>query len=564
MRFWRVLASFLATHFLFSGLFLARAHADDSCEKELAPKLSSQMYVYIDSRGKNIDPYTAKLLQDVKPGGVLLSRNTKTLEDISQFTSSAKEVYSKSGSPVPFIGADYVDVAEDGWPQDLLNKKTSEMGFGTRINGFNSKAITGLATQVREMCLKTIGSIKAFTHKIVGINHPLGPQVEAQINAKDFKKMSKGEGVNTVADIQGQGVVPTIKHYPFTLEGMNLHDQTLSPELSEKKLKEIEKTFFGSADGRYVVMTTHVGTKDIDSGNLATFSPAWVERLRNQIGNENLIMTDGLFMIGSYPEYLSKASGISKSELSSYFKGSEYGDHGSPVFPWRYAYDPTFIAVRGVLKKYKDYDFRGQSESLANPQNGSEHKYAKESQVYPELQNELAQALSKKYGYQFKEVKDPSIGIMYLSSDNPAGNAALAKAMKYSLMLNKNFNPEKAHEIGAKVVAGFAEKAILSGHDLFILEGGPIKETYQELLSKACHENPKLKEKIEQASDRISKFKLLEKEKIETRSNPEWLKSHKKDIEHLIYDIYPAILDSKDPCRMDKLNEAKALLRCLN
>jgi hypothetical protein len=186
-----------------------------------------------------------------------------------------------------------------------------------------------------------------------------------------------------------------------------------------------------------------------------------------------------------------------------------------------------------------------------------------------ELQRELADVLAKKKGYHYetKTIQVPvgmnqSRPFNVLSSNDPKAQQDLSRAMSYNRLLNGKFDPDRAQEISAKVIASFAEHAIRSGHDLLIIEGNPIDQIYSRILKDSCASS-ELREKIETAAARIKDFKAQSAKELEHRATREWIEAHRDALEFLAFDLFPKLNDPKSACRKEDISAVRSQIRCL-
>jgi hypothetical protein len=275
-------------------------------------------------------------------------------------------------------------------------------------------------------------------------------------------------------------------------------------------------------------------------------------------------------MIGAYPKYLSKMSGLSEEEIETYFKGNEYDAHDPPMFPWRYGTDPVFQAVKHVLRKYNDLRLSTIS-SIADAMSSdpkANARWDEQEQLAAEFERELADALAKKKGYHYeqKTVEIPYVNgvrsFKVTASDDSKAQQALMRARSYIKLLNGKFDPDRAQEISARVVASFAEHAIQSGHDLLIIEGNPIDRIYSRVLKDACS-SPELREKIETAASRIKDFKDQNSRELQHRATREWIDAHRDALEFLAFDLFPKLNDPKKVCQKEDISAVRTQIRCL-
>lgn len=501
--------------FVLLSLGCGPVKAATSCEQSLAPKLSSMFYVWVNNPGTSkLSPAYEKFVKKLQPGGVLLGDPLKkqSLDSFQKLVQNTRELYPQDQPP--FVGADYLSID----PQNGNSKpdENVNLGFGTGVGAARSNLHpVDLVKNFSEICLAVMGQIRAIAHRVIGINHPLGPIVESPMNDANSKAESTrqfGEMMTSV--IADEQLVPTLKHFPFTPKGVNLHKATISVPLSDEKLKTLQENFFlSNTTDDVVVMTTHVSSPDVDQDKMVTISKEWIDHLRSGIGNKSLIMTDGLFMLGNYPNKVKEISGISEKELKTYFSTD-----GLEPKAYNFTNDRCYSLVVPQIVKYRNQNITG----------------------------EVVKAVGKSL-----DSKDPC----YIHS------------MNYFMDLSRpGFDPDKAKEVGQKVIDSFAEKAILAGHDLIIMEGHPntILASHRNLVASACSgKNGELKERIEESANRIQEFKVQNRRKLNDRSKEAWLSQHRYDLEKLFFEIYPRLNSPKTACENDDLRRAEAVFKTL-
>lgn len=494
-----------------------------SCQEELGPKLSQTYYLWVPSPMANrsnpkaeLPPVYRRLIEKLQPGGVLIGDSNelsgKTIEEMGALTDQIKSLY-RADSPTPLIGADYLSVYRNElkFPEDF-----QELGFGTHLLNDISTSLVQASDDFAKVCLEIVSSIKAIAHRVVGINHPLGPIVEEQIDRNNPTPRTSTETPKrlTVA-LQKEGIIPTLKHFPFLVQSEDPHLGLTSSNVTPKLARELQNNFFVSSEKDYVVMTTHVSSPQVDGGKIVTFSSEWVGNLRKELKDTNLIMTDGLFMLGAYPEQIAQASRHSKEKLATYFL-----TRGSITYkPYNYIHDPCFRALKPLLKTN-----RGTRSA------------------------------------QLRKVADA----LYEKTSSELKNRCNTVVERYLSFIQPGFDPDEAEKIGTEVISSFVEKSLLAGHDLDILEGYPqVAEAAHEILvKKACSPGGQsLKERIDAAANRIQGFKRRNQAALRERASTEWINSHRNQLEELIFEVYPALNDPQAQCNAPSLSRAQELFR---
>ena len=523
-------------------VFAKVSFADDAkCQRDLKPKLSSTFYLWVDNGGKErLSPIYEKMVRDLKPGGVLVGASEvwQKMETLRALSDSVKGLYPED--ELPFLGADFISTPRENEPNAHF---ALELGFGVagmelfqpdlyRSSGFGwdqadkmfDENFKELTKSIRELCIETVAKIKAVAHRVVGINHPLGPIVESRLDrASDIPQNNREKAQFLTTVIEKQGLIPTLKHFPFLPNDHNLHDSTASIPMTETNKKTIQENFFVSSNDGYVVMTTHVSSPNVDNDKLVTFSKEWVDSLRKGIGQDNLVMTDGLFMIDDYDEKMEEVTGLPRQTIDRYF------GYGSPLDN---AYDPCYKASKELIEKYQK-----DRQSLPDKQ----YDRVNQKDLVPEWLIEEAKK------YRTKRCQDNDDIARYVVTYAWPG-----------------FEFDKMEKVGIDTLTGFYEQALLSGHDLTILEGHPyaIRGAFNEVLDRACSNDGKdLKKAIETAANRIKRFKSKNKKKIAVRTSKEWIEENKEDLTLLFQEIYPKINDPQAPCDQDALKKADTIFR---
>ena len=156
--------------------------------------------------------------------------------------------------------------------------------------------------------------------KSTGINADLAPVVDVGDNTSDSSSLmttrmfsSDPQQAATYAGafldgLQQNGIIGTLKHFPGLGTVSSDYDphKTL-PEVTSD-LQTLQSNDFIpyqkliKQNNPAMIMTTDVKTDALDSTTAAELSPKVINYLRNTLGYKGVIITDGLYMGGLYPD----------------------------------------------------------------------------------------------------------------------------------------------------------------------------------------------------------------------------------------------------------------------
>jgi hypothetical protein len=234
-----------------------------------------------------IHPDYYRMVRDLGIGAVLPHYSTRNALLIR---ASNRALASMSVPPL-IIAADYIRLSAPSVSDPGLS---AEEEFG---DGFSGGAIFG-RRRLSDAEFEDAAERDASVHRLLGFTMALGPTMDASVRAAD----STARAAALVAAYERNGVIACVKHYPFVPAGFNLHRETRPLEYSDAELLALEAPFIALAPRVRAVMSTHVLAPAVDPLNAATFSRAWVDRLRSRIGYGGFLLSDGLFMAGRYGE----------------------------------------------------------------------------------------------------------------------------------------------------------------------------------------------------------------------------------------------------------------------
>lgn len=198
---------------------------------------------------------------------------------------------------------------------DALVAIDEEGGDVTRLHVAAGSPVLGAAAlgAVDDLSLtETAGRVVGAELATVGIDLDLGPVADVNSNAanpvigtRSFGSSAEVVGRHVAAwvnGLQAEGVAACVKHFPG--HGDTAQDSHLALPVVEAPLSVLEARelapFRAAVDaGAAAVMTSHIVVPAIDPALPATFSPAVLSVLRDDLGLAGAIVSDALDMAGA-------------------------------------------------------------------------------------------------------------------------------------------------------------------------------------------------------------------------------------------------------------------------
>lgn len=271
----------------------------------LPPEQQVGQFFFIGLPGTEIDAPTRELLEEVKPGGIILfGRNVESPQQVRELLNGARALV-----PTPLL----CGVDQEGGLVDRFRQIFPPMPSARSIREHGDLA-----------GVRTLGRVTGELLRMLGFNINFAPTMEVMSEDRDLLSnglysrsfgRSPGEvlGYTTVyvRGLQGAGCIGCLKHFPGIGAGavdshieMPLVPLTRDDLLAQDLAPYIE--LFQRADDRVrVVMVSHGGFPNIDikkgtTGGLiepASVSPRIVTNLlRQELGYRHLVVTDDLEM----------------------------------------------------------------------------------------------------------------------------------------------------------------------------------------------------------------------------------------------------------------------------
>lgn len=262
-------------------------------------------FFYIGLPGTELDVETRNLIEEVKPGGIIIfGRNVATPQQLRNLVDGVRELL-----PVePLVGID-----QEGGLVDRLRKIFTPMPSARTIRQHGDLAAS-----------RALGRITGEVLRMLGFNMNFAPVMSIMTDERDLLSnglysrsfgRSPGEvlGYTTVylRGLQEAGILGCLKHFPGIGAGeVDSHEQMPLVKLSHddliaQDLAPYIELFQRQDDRVRCVMVSHGGFPNIDirqefTGGLlepASLSHNIVTRLlREELGYQHLIVTDDLEM----------------------------------------------------------------------------------------------------------------------------------------------------------------------------------------------------------------------------------------------------------------------------
>jgi beta-N-acetylhexosaminidase len=262
-------------------------------------------FFYIGLPGTTLDEETRQLVEEVKPGGIIIfGRNVATPSQLRDLIDGVRELL-----PIePLVGID-----QEGGLVDRLRKIVTPMPAARTIRQHGDLAAA-----------RALGRITGQVLRMLGFNMNFAPVMSIMTDERDLLSnglysrsfgRSPGEvlGYTTVylRGLQETGLIGCLKHFPGIGAGeVDSHEQMPLVHLSHDDLIAQDLApyieLFGRKDDRVrCVMVSHGGFPNIDirqelTGGLlepASLSYNIVTRLlREELGYQHLVVTDDLEM----------------------------------------------------------------------------------------------------------------------------------------------------------------------------------------------------------------------------------------------------------------------------
>jgi beta-N-acetylhexosaminidase len=262
-------------------------------------------FFYIGLPGLELDAQTRELLEEVKPGGVIIfGRNVASAQQLRDLLDGVRELLPTE----PLLGID-----QEGGLVDRLRKIFTPMPAARSIREHGDLAAA-----------RTLGRVSGQVLRMLGFNMNFAPVMSIMTDERDLLSnglysrsfgRSPGEvlGYTTVylRGLQETGLIGCLKHFPGIGAGeVDSHEQMPLVQLSHddliaQDLAPYIELFQRKDDRVRCVMISHGGFPNIDMQKEVTgglLEPASLsynivtKLLREELGYQHLVVTDDLEM----------------------------------------------------------------------------------------------------------------------------------------------------------------------------------------------------------------------------------------------------------------------------
>ncbi|OGQ10906.1 MAG: hypothetical protein A2138_01360 [Deltaproteobacteria bacterium RBG_16_71_12] len=247
--------------------------------------------------GTRMDHTIASFLDDMKPGGVaLFSRNIDTPEQTMALIRGVR-AHDPAGVPM------FVSVDQEGGNVVRVKKHATILPSAMALGAAGDPDLARRIGQSLGRDLRLLGFNMNFAPVLDVASNPDNPVIGIRSFGSN-PKLVGDLGAAYAQGIQSEGVLAVAKHFPGhgdTDRDSHYHLPVLAHDRA--RLDEVELYPFARAfaEGLDAIMTAHIALPALtDSGDLpATVSERVLTRLlRDELGYEGLVITDGLEMQG--------------------------------------------------------------------------------------------------------------------------------------------------------------------------------------------------------------------------------------------------------------------------
>lgn len=259
----------------------------------------------IDCIGERLSAEEKQLYRDINPYGfILFGRNCVSPEQVKALTDEMREVTGRYNTPILIDqeGGRVARLKPPHWakyPSAL--QLASVKGDSERAVYLNARL---LARELAEVgvnvnCAPLADIPVAGAHDIIG-DRAFGDNAESVI--RHARAMAAG--------LMDEKVIPVLKHIPG--HGRANVDSHEALPVVDTPLDELERTDFmpfKALSDLPMGMTAHVVYTALDAERMATLSPVVIDYIRHDIGFDNLLMSDALWMKSMQGTYAQRTKG---------------------------------------------------------------------------------------------------------------------------------------------------------------------------------------------------------------------------------------------------------------
>jgi len=263
----------------FSVFFSPNSGAEFILEKMTLEEKVGQLFL-MGIEGKTITPSTKRLINSVRPGGVILLKKNIENESQTKKLTRALQTASLKNNGIPLL----IAVDQEGglvFPINFCEEKTPPSALKNSLHAYEVGLARG--AELREL----------------GINLNLSPVLDVTspgdfLFSRSFQKDPEETSELAKALISGQkeaSILTAVKHFP------GYGNLALDPEKQLAVLSEVPETrqFQKTMEAKpELVMVSNVIYSDVDSNLPFALSPNGIKLLKQKLGDDCIIITDDL------------------------------------------------------------------------------------------------------------------------------------------------------------------------------------------------------------------------------------------------------------------------------
>ena len=269
-------------------------------ELTLEEKIGQLFIIELDE--KEITDRTVEMIQKYKIGGfILYAKNYQSYEEMLKIINRLKEINQVNKIPL------WIAIDQEGGRVNRMPKEVKALKNAFDIAKTKDMDLVKKSGEVIGKMLKETGVNINFA-PVLDIKrfkdiHAIGNRCYGE-NAKDVETY----GIEVMKQMQNQGIVSVIKHFPGhgrTKKDSHFFLPTIRTK--QKKLEETDMHPFQVAiqEGADAIMVGHIKVKSLDANYPASLSDKIIgQKLREEWNYQGLVVTDDIKMLGIRIRYL--------------------------------------------------------------------------------------------------------------------------------------------------------------------------------------------------------------------------------------------------------------------
>jgi len=259
----------------------------------------------VDCKGLRLTAEERALFKQINPYGfILFGRNCESPEQIKALTDEMKDTTGRHNTPVLIDqeGGRVARLRPPHWSSfPSARKLAAAKGDALRANYLNFRL---MAIELAE-CGINVNCAPLADIPIPGAHDIIGDRAYG-LDAKTVIAHARA----TANGLMDGGIVPVLKHIPG--HGRAMADSHEELPVVTASLAELEATDFmpfKALNDLPMGMTAHVVYTALDDKNMATLSTKAIDYIRHDIGFDNLLMSDALWMESMTGTYAERTNG---------------------------------------------------------------------------------------------------------------------------------------------------------------------------------------------------------------------------------------------------------------